>query len=82
MTQETASDHWAASCSNAGIGAWEVWPGKGYNSRPFWTLMRRNPAWALGWESLTTPSKRGERRFYDETKAKAFAGKLNGDAHG
>jgi hypothetical protein len=61
----------------AELGPWQVWPGKGYNARPFWQLTRRNPAWSLSQEYLMTPSKRDVRRFYDEERAKAEAARLN-----
>lgn len=64
----------------ADIGPWQVWPGKGYDARPFWQLTRRNPAWALSQEFLLTATRRDVRRFYDKAKADAEAAKLNAAA--
>jgi hypothetical protein len=66
-----------ASVVGAAIGPWEVWPGKGFSSRAFWVLARRNPAWRLGREYLLNASRRDERRFYAQDKADAEAARRN-----
>jgi hypothetical protein len=61
------------------VGPWSVERGKGYASRPFWILTRRNKAWQYGQETLLNASRRDARRFYDEAKAIAEAERLNDD---
>ena len=60
------------------LGPWEVFgPERGYSSRPFWKLVRKNRAWRYGQDFLMTPKSRDARRFYSEDRASACAMKLN-----
>lgn len=67
--------------STDGLGAWEVGPpDRGYSSRMFWTVRRRNPAfkgWSMGWETLLSKGGHQYRRFYDEAAAHWAVQKMN-----
>lgn len=58
-------------------GAWDVEGSQTYRLKHFWTIWKPNPNVYGGRQYRLNASRTDRKRYYDETKAKAEAERLN-----